>query len=101
MGLVGGLLPSPSALLLMLAAVALGKAWFGAALVLAFGVGMALTLAAAGLLARDLVGRLERAVEKTGRVSSSVRHLVAYGAAAGVCLIGVGVVARTMFTMAT
>ena len=29
MGLVGGLVPSPSALLLLLAATALGRAWFG------------------------------------------------------------------------
>ncbi len=99
MGLIGGLVPSPSALLLMLAAVALGKAWFGGVLVLAFGVGMALTLAAAGLLARDLVGRLERAVAKTGRVSSSVRQIVSYGAAVGVCLIGLGVVLRTVVGM--
>ena len=99
MGLVGGLVPSPSALLLMLGAVALGKAWFGGLLVLAFGVGMAVTLAAAGLLARDLVGRLERAVARTGRVSSTVRHLVAYGAAGGVCLIGLGIVTRTVLSM--
>jgi len=99
MGLVGGLVPSPSALLLMLGAVALGKAWFGGLLVLAFGIGMAVTLAAAGLLARDLVGRLERAVARTGRVSSTVRHLVAYGAAGGVCLIGLGIVARTVLSM--
>ena len=50
-GLAGGILPSPSALLLLLGAVALGRPWLGALLVLAFGVGMALTLCAAGLLA--------------------------------------------------
>jgi ABC-type nickel/cobalt efflux system permease component RcnA len=99
MGLVGGLLPSPSALLLMLAAVALGKAWFGGLLVLFFGIGMALTLAAAGLLARDVVGRLERAVARTGRMSASVRHLVAYGAAGGVFLVGAGVTLRTVLAM--
>ena len=49
MGLVGGLVPSPSALLLLLAAVALGRAWFGFALVVAFGIGMAVSLAAVGL----------------------------------------------------
>lgn len=83
----------------MLAAVALGKAWFGALLVLAFGIGMAATLAAAGMLARDLVGRVERLVARSGRVSTSVRHLLAYGAATGVCLIGVGVIVRTVVAL--
>ncbi|MCZ3387161.1 MAG: sulfite exporter TauE/SafE family protein, partial [Actinomycetia bacterium] len=48
LGAVGGLLPSPSAVVVLLAAVAAGRAWFGVLLVLAFGAGMALTLAAVG-----------------------------------------------------
>lgn len=50
MGLAGGLVPSPSALLLLLGAVALDRAWFGIVLVAAYGLGMALTLLVVGLL---------------------------------------------------
>lgn len=50
MGLVGGLLPSPSALVVLLGAIALGRAWFGVMLVGAYGIGMAGTLLGTGLL---------------------------------------------------
>ena len=50
MGLAGGLVPSPSALVVLLGATALGRAWFGVVLVLCYGLGMALTLTVAGLL---------------------------------------------------
>ncbi len=58
-GLAGGLIPSPSALLVFLGGLALGRAWFGVGLVLGYGVGIAATLVTAGwLLARagDRVG---------------------------------------------
>jgi ABC-type nickel/cobalt efflux system permease component RcnA len=60
MGLAGGLLPSPSALLVLLGAVALGHPWFGVALVVAFGLGMAATLAAVGLVVMRLRVRAEQ-----------------------------------------
>jgi nickel/cobalt transporter (NicO) family protein len=50
MGLAGGMVPSPSALVVLLAAIALGRIAFGLALVVAYGVGLAVTLVAAGLL---------------------------------------------------
>jgi ABC-type nickel/cobalt efflux system permease component RcnA len=50
MGVAGGLVPSPSALVVLLGAVALGRTAFGIALVLGYGLGMAATLTAAGLL---------------------------------------------------
>jgi nickel/cobalt transporter (NicO) family protein len=50
MGLAGGLVPSPSALVVLLGAIALGRIPFGLALVGAYGVGLALTLVGAGLL---------------------------------------------------
>ena len=49
-GLVGGLVPSPSALLVLLGGIALGRAWFGALLVLFYGIGMAAALVGTGLL---------------------------------------------------
>ena len=50
MGMAGGLVPTPSALVVLLGATALGRAWFGVVLVAAYGIGMALTLLGAGLL---------------------------------------------------
>lgn len=45
LGVVGGLIPSGSALLLLLSSIALGQTALGMLLILAFGVGMALVLA--------------------------------------------------------
>ncbi len=43
-------MPSPSALLVLLAAIGLGRTIFGIVVVLGYGVGMAAALSAAGLL---------------------------------------------------
>lgn len=51
LGLSGGLVPSASAVVLLLGAIGLGQAWFGVILVAAFGVGMSLALVGSGLLA--------------------------------------------------
>jgi ABC-type nickel/cobalt efflux system permease component RcnA len=59
-GLAGGLLPSPSAVLVFLGALAVGHPWFGVALVVAFGLGMATTLAVVGVLVMRLRERVER-----------------------------------------
>ncbi len=50
MGIAGGLVPSPSALVVLLAALALGRVGLGLALVVAYGVGLAVTLVGTGLL---------------------------------------------------
>ncbi|MGH8801210.1 MAG: nickel/cobalt transporter [Casimicrobiaceae bacterium] len=49
LGVSGGLVPCPSAMVLLLAAVALNKTAYGLVLVLAFSVGLAATLTAVGL----------------------------------------------------
>jgi nickel/cobalt transporter (NicO) family protein len=49
-GFAGGLVPSPSALVVLLGAIALGRAWYGVLLVLAYGAGMAATLTGAGMV---------------------------------------------------
>jgi ABC-type nickel/cobalt efflux system permease component RcnA len=68
MGVAGGLVPSPSALIVLLASIGLGRTVFGVVLVLAYGLGMATTLAAVGLLLVGLRGRLERrAADLRGR----------------------------------
>lgn len=59
MGFAGGMVPTPSALVVLLGAIALGRAWFGLLLIVAYGIGMAVTLVAAGLLIERARGRLE------------------------------------------
>lgn len=59
-GFAGGLLPSPSALVVLLGAIALGRTWFGLILVTAYGVGMAGMLTTAGLLLVRARSWLER-----------------------------------------
>lgn len=49
LGVAGGLLPCPSALVVMLAAIAAGRVAYGLVLVIAFSVGLAATLTAVGL----------------------------------------------------
>lgn len=59
-GLAGGLVPSPSALLVFLGGITLGRAWFGVLLVVAYGAGIAATLLAAGHLLVRARNRMER-----------------------------------------
>jgi len=70
MGIAGGLVPSPSALFFLLAANGAGYAWFGVVLVVAYGVGMALTLTVAGLVLLRARRYLERAAKNAGRRSA-------------------------------
>jgi nickel/cobalt transporter (NicO) family protein len=51
-GVAGGLLPSPSAFLVLLTALATGQLVFGLALIVAFSVGLAATVAVVGIAAR-------------------------------------------------
>lgn len=67
MGLAGGLVPSPSALVVLLGAVALGRAWFGVLLVIAYGIGLALTLMGAGMLLAFFEARLRSWSLRSGR----------------------------------
>jgi nickel/cobalt transporter (NicO) family protein len=52
--------PSPSALVVLLGAIALGRTWFGVLLVLGYGVGMAATLTLVGVLLVRLRDRFDR-----------------------------------------
>ena len=51
LGVSGGLVPCPSALILMLSAIALGRPGFGLVLLIAFSAGLALVLMGVGMLA--------------------------------------------------
>jgi nickel/cobalt exporter len=99
-GLAGGLVPSPSALVVLLAAIGLGRTAFGVLLVVAYGVGMAATLTGAGLLLLALQRRLSR-VDGRGRLTARVSRILARVNAATpaatatlVLLVGAGLAAR-------
>lgn len=73
-GLAGGLVPSPSALVVLVGGIALGRTWFGLLLVAAYGLGMAATLVGAGYALTRARGWLE------GRLSPGTRWAAVAGA---------------------
>jgi nickel/cobalt exporter len=78
----GGLLPSPSAVLVLVAAVALGRAAFGIAIVGAFGLGLAAALASVAIVAvrlNDAAGR---------RLPSRVAAALPFASAAAIVVAG-------------
>lgn len=95
LGIAGGMAPSPSALLVLLGAIALDRVWFGLLLVVAYGLGLAGLLVIGGLLLVRIRGAAERLLELTDRprLRRLTRHLpVATGVA--VMLGGVTIAAR-------
>jgi ABC-type nickel/cobalt efflux system permease component RcnA len=90
-GIAAGLLPCPSALVVLLSAIALHRIGFGFALIGAFSLGLATTITGIGLvavLARRMFGRLSL----DGRV---VRALPAVSALV-IVVVGVAIAARAL-----
>jgi ABC-type nickel/cobalt efflux system permease component RcnA len=90
LGIAGGLVPSPSALVVLLGAMALGRTAFGVLTVLCYGLGMALTLLGAALALRRLGG-----LTLTGRLHRLHPHTAAMTATL-VLLVGTGVTVRAV-----
>jgi len=95
MGVAGGLVPSPSALVVLLGAIALGRTAFGVLLVLAYGVGMAGTLTAAGLLAVRIADRWSARFTRAP-LMQRVAGATPMVTAGLVMLVGLGVAARSL-----
>lgn len=87
MGIAGGLVPSPSALVVLLGAVALGRTAFGVLLVVGYGLGMAVTLTLAGLLLVRLRDRFEARADKYARLRARFARLAGIGPAASAALV--------------
>jgi nickel/cobalt transporter (NicO) family protein len=90
-GVSGGLLPCPSALVVLLAAISLHRIGFGILLIVAFSAGLALTITGVGLvavLARSAFGRLSF----DGRALSFLPTL----SALVIVLAGVGMTVRAI-----
>src|SRR5262249_43417027 len=91
LGVSGGLIPCPSALVVLLAAVALHRIAFGMLLIGAFSLGLACVLVAIGVLvvhAQAWRGRLP--------VSGALRGRVPVASAALIPAIGVALVVRAL-----
>lgn len=99
MGFAGGLMPSPSAIVVLLGALALGHAWFGVLLVLAYGLGLAATLTGIGVFitgsGRWLATRVPGLRDRAHRIPA---RLVPAGSAALVVLLGVALAVRSLAT---
>jgi len=100
MGIAGGLVPSPSALVVLLSAIALGRTAFGILLVVGYGLGMAATLTAAGLLLVKVRDRFQhRSVDQVGRVGRAAarwQRVSPYLTASLVLVVGVGLALRSV-----
>nr|WP_239769802.1 sulfite exporter TauE/SafE family protein [Streptomyces sp. CL12-4] len=99
LGFAGGLVPSPSAVVVLVGAAALGQAWFGLLLVVAYGAGLALTLTAAGVAVIRLGDGVRRVLNRRPRWTSSppaalVRRATPLASACAVVAVGVGLVFR-------
>jgi len=90
LGVTGGIVPCPSALVVLLAAIALHRIALGLALILAFSVGLAAVLIAAGVLAVKAYGLLSR-TERFG----SVTRALGVASAIAVTILGILIVLKT------
>jgi ABC-type nickel/cobalt efflux system permease component RcnA len=82
LAVAGGILPSPTALVVLLASVALHRVGYGLALIGAFSLGLAAALVAVGMLAlraRDVVER---------RMSGRVARLMPIASAVAIAMLG-------------
>ncbi|MEV6484560.1 sulfite exporter TauE/SafE family protein [Streptomyces sp. NPDC051576] len=99
LGFAGGLVPSPSAVVVLVGAAALGQAWFGLLLVVAYGVGLALTLTAAGFAVVKLGTGMNRVLDRSPRWTAGptavlVRRTLPLASALVVVALGVGLVLK-------
>jgi nickel/cobalt exporter len=87
----GGILPSPSALVVLLGSVSIGRTGLGLVLIAAFSLGLAASLIAVGAVAiraRDMA---------TGRLPAGLMRLAPVLSAASIALGGVALTARGLF----
>lgn len=92
LGISGGIVPCPEALVVLLAAVKLHRIGYGMVLITAFSIGLAAALIAIGMLVVSARQRLSR-FDKLGEDSALVRYLP-LGSAAIITLIGAALTLR-------
>ena len=84
----GGILPSPSALVVLLGSVAIGRAALGLVLIAAFSAGLAASLVAVGVLA------IRARHVATGRLPAGLMRLAPVVSAACIALLGLALTGR-------
>jgi ABC-type nickel/cobalt efflux system permease component RcnA len=90
-GVAAGLLPCPSALVVLLSAIALHRIGFGLALIVAFSLGLAATITSIGLvavLAKRAFGRLS--------LNGPVLRLLPAASALVILAVGVGITVKAL-----
>ena len=92
LGVSGGLLPCPSALVVLLSAIALGRVGFGLALVSAFSLGLAGVLTAIGLMLVYAKELFERLPIQSPRIS-----MLPAVSALFMTLLGLGITTQAVF----
>ncbi|MFJ7998367.1 nickel transporter [Streptomyces sp. NPDC096310] len=100
LGFAGGLVPSPSAVVVLVGAAALGQAWFGFLLVIAYGAGLAVTLAGAGFAVVRLRETTTRrlAARSRGRFLALAHRAAPFASAVVVLALGCGLLLRGILT---
>lgn len=88
LGVAGGLVPSASALIVLLAAVTTGRLFFGLGLIAAFGVGMAVVLGGLAVATTLARGWLDRHLSTHGQLARVGAGLVPIGS--GAVVLGIG-----------
>jgi ABC-type nickel/cobalt efflux system permease component RcnA len=108
LGVFGGMIPCPSAIVVMLSAIALHRVAFGLVLIVAFSVGLAGVLVAIGfalVFVRSLGGRVSlfsRIHDRTnGTLVSSVVRAVPVAAAGAVTVAGLVILLRALAQQGT
>lgn len=96
LGISGGLLPCPSALVMLLSASALGSVGLGMTLVVAFSLGLALVLTAIGLILVYAKGKFDKLPQQL-----AVVKILPGISAMLVMLLGVGITGQAMLQILT
>lgn len=91
LGISGGLLPCPSALVVLLSAIAMGRVGFGLALVSAFSLGLAAVLTGIGLMLVYAKNRFEHLPLQIPRIK-----MLPIASALCITLIGLGITSQAL-----
>jgi nickel/cobalt exporter len=94
MGFAGGLSPSPSAVVVLLGAAALGRAWYGVVLVVTYGIGLAAVLTGIGFALARWGERLRRV--GSGRLVGRFAHRLPALTASVILSVGLGMAAYSI-----
>jgi nickel/cobalt exporter len=99
MGFAGGLSPSPSAVVVLLGAAALGRAWYGVVLVLAYGIGLAAVLTGIGFALAHWGERLRTI--GSGRFAGLFQRRMPTVTASAILAVGMGMATLAVMSLLT